>query len=199
MDIGRVLIIAGVVLVVVVVVIAYSSLNAIVRAAVERQSTASLGVATTLGSAKLSLFGGKVNMNDLEVGSPPSFAAPHVFTLDGIGVAVEIGKLTGTPIHVSQIVIDHPVLIVEQSNMKLNLKALMARLMMTRPIFSGSQNTCGRSGDKSKESVMLLASARCWSVDWMRSRIRSNWRGSRPPCSRAPSWSFSRQLRVSSS
>lgn len=124
-------------LIAIVVVIVSLSLDAIVRAAIERQATASLGVTTTLASAKLSIFGGQVNLNDLEVASPPSFASPKIFTLDGIGVAVAYGQLTGSPVHISQIVIDHPTLVIEQAGLKLNLQALMDQMPQTPTTSSG--------------------------------------------------------------
>src|ERR1700676_2686289 len=52
-------------LIVVGLLIVYFSLNAIVRSEVQTQSTASLNVPTTLGSAHLALFGGSVGLNEL--------------------------------------------------------------------------------------------------------------------------------------
>ena len=115
----------GVVVVVgVVLIVVYLSLNSIVRGAVERQASASLNVPTTLGGADLALSGGKVSLSDLEVGSPPSFSAGHMFMLGGASVAVHYGELRGNPIHITSIVIDKPSLVIEQSGMKLNISAL---------------------------------------------------------------------------
>jgi hypothetical protein len=126
-----------VLLIVVALVGVYLSLNSIVRSVVERQASASLGVPTTLGSARLSLVGGNVQLNDLAVSSPPKFSAPQIFSLGGIGVAVHYGQLTGEPIHVQQITIDHPVLVVEQMGGSLNLKALMDQMPQTPQTSSG--------------------------------------------------------------
>jgi hypothetical protein len=129
-----------VVLIVVALVAVYLSLNSIVRAVVQRQASASLGVPTTLGSARLSLTGGNVQLNDLVVTSPPKFSAPQLFSLGGIAVAVHYGQLTGEPIHVQQITIDHPVLVIEQSGGALNLKSLMDQMPQT-PQTSGGEPT----------------------------------------------------------
>ncbi|MGD0462955.1 MAG: hypothetical protein ABSB74_10765 [Tepidisphaeraceae bacterium] len=129
-----------VLLIVVAIVAIYLSLNAIVRSAVERQATASLGVPTSLGSARLSLAGGNVQLNDLLVSSPPKFSAPDAFTLGGIAVTVHYGQLTETPIHIQQITIDRPLLVIEQVGGALNLKSLMDQMPKT-PQTSGGQAT----------------------------------------------------------
>jgi uncharacterized protein involved in outer membrane biogenesis len=129
-----------VLLIVVAVVAVYLSLNSIVRSVVERQATASLGVPTSLGSARLSLMGGNVRLDNLDIGSPPKFSAPNVFTLGGIGVGVHYGQLTGSPIHIQQITIDNPMLMIEQAGGALNLKALMDQ-MPTTPQTSSGQPT----------------------------------------------------------
>ncbi|HEX4055391.1 MAG TPA: hypothetical protein VHX86_14090 [Tepidisphaeraceae bacterium] len=132
------ILLAVVVLIVVALIGIYFALNSIVRTEVQTQATASLGVPTSLASARLSLLGGKVQLNDLQVGSPPKFSAPNTFTLDSIGVEVHYGQLVGSPIHIQQITIDHPALVVEQSGASLNLKALMDQ-MPTTPKTSGGQ------------------------------------------------------------
>lgn len=86
----------------------------------------------------MSLLGGNIQLNDLAVGSPPKFSSANAFTLGGIGVSVHYGQLTDTPIHIEQITIDRPVLVVEQVGGTLNLKAMMDQ-MPTTPQTSGGQ------------------------------------------------------------
>lgn len=127
-----------VLLIIISLLVVYFSLNSIVRSVIERQATASLGVQTTLGSAQLAIFGGSVKLNQLDVSSPPKFSAPSLFTLDDVGVNVQYGQLTSTPIHITKIVIDHPTLVIEQADLKLNLQALMSQPSQT-PQTSGGQ------------------------------------------------------------
>jgi uncharacterized protein involved in outer membrane biogenesis len=131
------ILLAGALLILIAVVVIYLSLNSIVRSEVQRQASASLGVTTTLGSARLSLFGGSVSLNDLQISSPPTFSSPQIFTLGGVGVTVQYGQLTGSPIHIQRILIDHPVLVVEQASAKLNLKALMDQMPQSPKTSSG--------------------------------------------------------------
>ena len=58
------------VLIVGAIIAVWFSLNSIVRSTVQTQATHSLGVETTLPSANVSLFGGKVGLNDLQISSP---------------------------------------------------------------------------------------------------------------------------------
>lgn len=109
-------------------VVVYVSLNGIVRAAVERQATASLNLPTKLGGASLAIFGGRVGLTDLKVGSPSTFTAPEMFAVGGTRVEVSFGQLRAHPIRITRLVIDRPKLVVEQANLKFNIQALMDQI-----------------------------------------------------------------------
>lgn len=125
MKFARRLIIGLLALVILALAIVWLSLNSIVRSAVESQASAQLGVPTTLNGANVSIFGQKVSLSDLKIGSPKGYSAPHLFELGGTDVAVSVGQLRGTPVRVQSISINSPKLIIEQQNMKLNFKALI--------------------------------------------------------------------------
>src|ERR1043165_1187127 len=82
--------------------IVYFSLNGIIKNTIQTQATTSLNLQTTLGSANLSLFGGKLKLSNLDIGSPSGFAAPHMFSLNGVDVGVHYGQLRDDPIHVAE-------------------------------------------------------------------------------------------------
>jgi hypothetical protein len=117
------ILIAVVLLVVVVIAIAYFAINGIIRAAVQSGATAALNVPTTLNSASLSLLGGSLALNGLDVGAPSGFTS-HILIVDGLKVVVEYSELRGTPIHISEIDINNPNLTVEMAGGKLNIQAL---------------------------------------------------------------------------
>jgi len=132
-------ILIGVVLLIIVsLTIVYFSLNSIIKTTVEKEATASLNTQTTLGSAHLAIFGGSLSLNDLEIASPPKFDAPHIFTLGGTTVHVSYGQLSGNPIHITQISIDNPVLVIENDEGKLNLQAMMDQIPTTPTNSSGT-------------------------------------------------------------
>lgn len=111
-------------LIVLVVVIVMLKLDGVVRYQIETQSSSSLGLATQLRSAHVSLFGGSLQLHDFEVASPKGFSADRMFQLGGAKVGVTVSKLRSDPIGVDQIVIDKPKLVVEQSGGKLNFQML---------------------------------------------------------------------------
>src|SRR4051812_47390534 len=113
-----------VILILVVVGIVLLRIDSIVRYEVETQATDSLGLQTHLESANVSLIGGTVKLNGLEIASPQGFSAPQMVSLDGVRVGASLGKLRSDPIGVDQIVIDKPKLVVEQSNGQLNFQVL---------------------------------------------------------------------------
>lgn len=121
-----------VLLIVVVIGIAYYAINGIIRAAVEKGATAALNVPTTLNSASLSILGGSLALNGLDVGAPSGFTS-HILTVDGMKVIVNYSELRGTPIHISEIDIDNPDLTVEMAGTKLNIQALQQSSQSASP------------------------------------------------------------------
>src|SRR3954452_6510162 len=117
-----------VLLVVVAGVAVYFYLDRIVKTAVERQSTNSLNLTTTLGSARLAVFGGKVDLHQLDIASPQGFTAPHMFELGQLGLAVQYGQLRQDPVRIQKIVIDQPKFVLEQVDGKMNFKAAMDQI-----------------------------------------------------------------------
>jgi AsmA family len=107
--------------------IAFLSLDRLLKRTIETQSTNSLRLSTTLNRARLSLFGGKVNLNRLRIASPPSFSAPHLLELGDVDVAVRYGQLRNDPIHVQSLALRQPRLVIEQSNGALNFRAAIDR------------------------------------------------------------------------
>lgn len=127
------------VLVVIVLVVAgvWLAIDGIVRRAVETQATSSLNLTTTLGGANVSLLGGRLGLSDLQIVSPQGFAAPRMFTLGGAKVGVTLGHLRSDPVTIDQIVIDKPRLVLEQSNGKFNVQALIQQ--DSKPTPEGSE------------------------------------------------------------
>jgi hypothetical protein len=107
----------------------YLNLNRIVRTAVQNGSTQSLKLETTLGSANLSLFGGSLDLNNLQIASPQGFSNDtKLLSLDQAALKVNYGQLRSEPIRVSQITLSKPVLVLEQVGGKLNIKAAMDQM-----------------------------------------------------------------------
>lgn len=125
MKIVKWVLLAVVLLVIGVVVAVWMNLNGIVRRTVQTQSSQQLNVATALKGATVSLFGGSLGLNNFEVDSPAGFSAPKILTLDDAKVNVSYGQLRQDPVHVEEVNIKAPRLVVEQAGGKFNFKALM--------------------------------------------------------------------------
>src|SRR5207244_4909501 len=107
-------ILAVVVVVVAALLIVWMNLNGIVRRTVETQGTKQLDVKTTLGGATVSLFGGSLGLKDLQIASPPGYAAPQMLALGKGHAAVSYGQLRQQPVHVQTIELNAPKLVIEQ-------------------------------------------------------------------------------------
>jgi uncharacterized protein involved in outer membrane biogenesis len=119
-------------LIVIAGAVVYFNIDRIVKDEVEKQGSASLRLNTTLNSARLSLFGGKVDLHGLAIASPKGFSAPHMLELGDGGAEVAYGELRKEPIHVKSLTFDKPKLVIEQSGGALNFKKAM-ELQPTSP------------------------------------------------------------------
>jgi hypothetical protein len=108
--------------------VVYFTFDRILRRAIETEGTASLRLTTTLNSARLSLFGGKLALNNLRIASPQGFPAPHMLETKDIDLLVKYSELRKEPIHVESLIIDHPRLVIEQSGGALNFKRAADRM-----------------------------------------------------------------------
>src|SRR5579871_1021327 len=125
MKLIRRLILAVVLLVVIAVGIVFFSLDKIIRSEVQTQATSQLNLKTDLGSAALSIFGGKLGLHQLDIASPQGYTAPHMFEVGDTNVAVNYGQLRSQPIHVSSILINKPKVVIEQKDGVFNFKKAM--------------------------------------------------------------------------
>jgi hypothetical protein len=114
--------------------ILYVNLNRIVKHTVETQATASTNLKTNLGGARLALFGGSLDLENLEIGSPQGFAAPHMMTLGNASVKVNVNDLRGDPVKVASITLDKPKLVIERgAGGQFNFKAAADAMPKTDP------------------------------------------------------------------
>ncbi|RYG86286.1 AsmA family protein, partial [bacterium] len=140
-------------LVIVGVVVVILSLNSIVRVAVEKGSTKSLQIPTSLGGARLALLSGDVSLKDYEVASPEGFDAPHMLTLGSLSVDTSYGKVFGEPVAIDAIRIDKPKLVLEFKGTKSNIKAVADKLASGT---GGDQPQPTPTDDKTAKPMKLI-------------------------------------------
>ncbi len=119
----------AIVLVFVITVVAVvMNLNGIVRSAVEKGTTRSLDLNTTLGGASIGLLSGDVSLSSLNIANPSGFSAPQLLSLGKVSVDTSYGKVFGSPTNVDSIVIDKPKLVLEFKGTQSNLKTVADKL-----------------------------------------------------------------------
>lgn len=139
MKLIRRIVLAVVLLVILIGLIIYFSLDHIIKTTVQSQATSSLNLTTTLGSANLSLFGGKLNLSNLQVASPKGYSAPQMLDVGSTDLAVSYGQLRSDPVHVAAITIANPKLVIEQKNGQLNFKTAIDDMPQSDAAPSNSQ------------------------------------------------------------
>jgi len=113
-------------------VVAWLNLDRILKRTVETEGSSSLKLSTTLNRAHLSLLGGRLHLNRLDIASPKGFSAPHMLEVGDVDLAVRYGELRKDPIHVQSLIVKQPRLVIEQSNGALNFKTAMDRMPPSR-------------------------------------------------------------------
>jgi uncharacterized protein involved in outer membrane biogenesis len=126
-----ILIIAG--LVIIALVVAWLDLSHIVKTVVEDEATRSLRLSTTLTSARAEMFAGKLTLNELNIASPDGFSAPHMLSVPRIEADVRYGELREKPLHIKEIRVGQPRLVIEQSGGNLNLRKAMQLMPKSDP------------------------------------------------------------------
>ncbi len=127
------IVLAVVLLIVIAVGIVFFSIDRIIKSQVQTQATSQLNLKTDLGSAALSLFGGKLGLHELQIASPKGYTAPHMLEVGDTNVAVSYGQLRNQPVHVNSIRIDKPKLVIEQKDGVFNFKKAMEGMPKGEP------------------------------------------------------------------
>jgi hypothetical protein len=151
MKIIRRIILLVVLLLVVGGVILYLSIDRIIKSTVQTQATSSLNLNTTLDSASLALLGGNLKLTGLDIASPPGFSSTPMFQLGQAAMSVNYGQLRDEPIHVANITIKNPTLLMEYTNGKLNLNAAVDQMPK-----SGDESSSSASSDNSKPIKLVI-------------------------------------------
>ncbi len=99
---------ALVLLVVIILFFVVSSLDSIIKAAVEKYGSEVTQVEVRLDKAKVSITSGEGTLRGLTVGNPKGFKTDRAFSLGEISVALDVGTVTQNPIVIKEIVISAP-------------------------------------------------------------------------------------------
>lgn len=116
----RILYIGALVILVVLLVVLLLK-NTLVKMGVERGGEYATGQTTTLQSADLSIFGGSLGLNGLDIANPKGYSTPSLLKLGKTAVTVKTGSLLSNEVVVNEILIDGMEVTLEQQGLKNNL------------------------------------------------------------------------------
>lgn len=86
----------------------YSSLNGVVKSAIEEYGGELLGTSVRVGSVRISPTTGEGTIRGVTVANPDGFPSGDALTLGEITLALDVGTLMGSPIVVKRVVIAAP-------------------------------------------------------------------------------------------
>jgi hypothetical protein len=156
MKVFKIVLVAGVIIVVAAVVFLFSSLDSLVEAGIEKAGTEATQTRVEVGSVKLTLASGEGTISNLQVDSPAGFSRKQIFTLGEITVAVDPSTVTEKVVVIDKVIIKAPQIFYEindkgDSNLdalKKNVQEATAKL--------GSSDKAASGGDEIKLIIRKL-------------------------------------------
>ncbi len=98
------------------------------KIAVETAGSQALGVPTTLDNASLSLIGGSVALENLNVANPTGYQTSHLIKMGNCSTKVKLSTLLEDTIEVEIIKLENLTLTIEQKGLKSNLNEVLANI-----------------------------------------------------------------------
>jgi hypothetical protein len=121
----------------------YSSLDSLVKSAIETYGPQITGVSVKVGSVKLSPTSGQGTIKDLRLGNPPGFKTSHALTLSEISVTLDPASLTGNVVLIREILVSGADVNYEKIGNTTNLDAIQRNVDAYLRKFGGGQPAAG--------------------------------------------------------
>lgn len=157
----KVAMIGGVVVAVVVVlalglgVFVFSSLDSLVKKAIETVGSEVAGVPVTVSEVKISLSEGRASVKGLTVGNPKGFTTPKAISLGEIAVAIDTASVTGNPVVIKDITVASPEVTVELGEKGSNLDAIQRNVAAKGGKSDGASSSPSSSSDGSAKKLVI--------------------------------------------
>lgn len=123
----KILIGLGILIVVVglVVMLLVGHLDKIVKVAVERVGTTTLGTQVKLAGVDISLKSAAGGLNGLTVANPEGFSEEHAFELAQVSLDLDLSTVTSDEIMIESVVVDGALVVFEEQGGRINLQELL--------------------------------------------------------------------------
>jgi len=105
-----------------------SSLDSLVKTAVETAGTKVAGVNVTLDKASVSASSGKGSLSGLDVANPTGFKTDKAFRLGKISVVIDTATVTSDPVIIKEIIITDPTVTYEAGASGSNIEAIQGNV-----------------------------------------------------------------------
>lgn len=142
---------------VVLAVFVFSSLDSLVKKAIETVGTQVAGVPVGVAEVKIALTEGKASIKGLTVGNPKGFTSPRAFSLGEIAVTIDTSSVTGNPIVIKDISVASPEVTVEMGAQGSNLDAIQRNLAGKGGSAPASSSSSSSGGEDKKLIIDRLA------------------------------------------
>jgi hypothetical protein len=106
----------------------FSSLDWLVKHAIESRGPAITGTSVSVASVRISTLDGRGTLAGIVIGNPPGFASPHAFRANAISVAIDPATLVADVPVIREIVIDAPDVVYENAGRGGNLEILQRNI-----------------------------------------------------------------------
>lgn len=154
--IGGALVGGLIVVIAIVLFFVVSSLDSIIKAAVEKYGSEVTQVDVRLDRAKVSITSGEGALRGLTVGNPKGFKTDRAFSLGEISVALDVGTVTQNPVVIKEIAISAPEVTYELGSGGSNIDVIQRNVNAYTGTGKGRTKEKASSKDPDKEGRKLV-------------------------------------------
>lgn len=142
-----------VVLLIAAVGVTWAMIDHLAKRAVEDGGQYALGVPTTVDSVNLSLLGGTMKMDTLNVSNPPGYKSPHLMRTGQFNLSVDTGSVFSDTVVVPVFEIDGLDVNIEPSGLTNNISVVLENVKKVGGDGTASQQPAQDSGSSKKVRV----------------------------------------------
>ena len=141
--------------IVVVLVVVLSSLDSIVKEAIQTYGSEVTQTKVSVADVKISLTSGEGSISGLNIGNPAGFSDPELFKLGKISVKIDTDTVTQNPVVIDEIIIQSPSVSYE-INKDGDSNAEILKKNVAKATGGSDSSSSGAASEPSGEEVKLI-------------------------------------------
>jgi len=142
--------------IVVVLVVVWSSLDGIVKSAIETYGSEVTQTKVSVADVKLSLGSGEGSISGLNIGNPAGFSDPNLFKLGKISVKIDTNTVTQNPVVIDEVIIQSPSVSYEINKSGASNAEILKKNVAEATGGGGSSGSSSAASEPSGEEVKLI-------------------------------------------